>query len=160
MCMQDYMVYGENQQMYIETEEISLSREIIYALVAERKRQRLTQQDIAERTGMKAPNITRVESCKRVPTLDVLTRYAMALGKRVDFSLMDRMDAIGKELNVNAMYELSSDEMAERQCRARRDYYKQVNTHNRTVRELEEAHAEIERLRKRIAELEGEKGIK
>lgn len=154
MCMQDYVVYRENGQIYIETEEILLSREIVYALVAERKRQRLTQQDIAERTGMKAPNITRVESCKRVPTLDVLTRYALALGKRVDFSLLDRTDAT---------YELSSDDMVERQCRARRDYYKQVNTHNKTVRELEEAQqelemarSEIEELRKRVAELEGE----
>ena len=63
------------------------------------------------------------------------------------------------EAATQTMYELSADEMVERQCRARRDYYKQVNTHNRTVRELEEALAENERLRKRIAELEGENHV-
>ena len=68
------------------------------------------------------------------------------------------------------MYELSGDELVQRQCRARRDYYKQVNTHNRTLRELEEttkeleavhkeidaAHKEIEQLRERIRELESQ----
>lgn len=68
------------------------------------------------------------------------------------------------------MYELSADELVQRQCRARRDYYKQINTHNRTLKELEEANKtieqqgkkieqrdkEIEQLQKRIAELESQ----
>ena len=49
----------------------------------------LTQQDIADRTGMKTPNVTRVESCKFTPTLDVLERYAMAVGKKLSFKLDD-----------------------------------------------------------------------
>ena len=49
----------------------------------------LTQQDIADRTGMKAPNVTRVESCRFTPSLDVLERYAMAVGKRIRFELVD-----------------------------------------------------------------------
>ena len=54
------------------------------------------------------------------------------------------------------MYVLSADEMIEERCRARDDYQKQINTHNRTLRELEEANREIEFLRKRIAELESQ----
>lgn len=66
------------------------------------------------------------------------------------------------------MYELSGDELVERQCRARRDYYKQVNTYHRAVEEAAEykkeldltqaelttANQTIEELKKRIAELE------
>lgn len=48
------------------------------------------------------------------------------------------------------MYELSADELVQRQCRARRDYYKQINTHNRTLRELEEANQKIEKYNKTI----------
>lgn len=62
------------------------------------------------------------------------------------------------------MYELSADEMIQQRCRARNDYMKQVNTHNRTLRELEEVQKELihyqnenEQLRKRIAELESQK---
>lgn len=60
------------------------------------------------------------------------------------------------ETASQTMYELSADELVQRQCRARRDYYKQINTHNRTLQELEEAHKEIEQLQKRIAELEAQ----
>lgn len=62
---------------------------------------------------------------------------------------------------TQSMYELSSDELVQRQCRARHDYYKQINSHNKTIREVEEAQqklqeaqTEIERLQKYIEKLE------
>ena len=68
------------------------------------------------------------------------------------------------EAASQTMYEMSADELVKRQCRARRDYYKQMNSHNRTIRELDEAKRaladkdkEIELLQKRIAELESQK---
>ena len=54
------------------------------------KRLRLTQQDIADRSGMKAPNVTRIESRKYSPSLDVLMRYARAVGKDIQFNLIDK----------------------------------------------------------------------
>lgn len=61
------------------------------------------------------------------------------------------------------MYVLSADEMIEERCRARNDYQKQLNTHNRTLRELEEANKtieakdkEIERLKQQLAELQSQ----
>ena len=85
----DFVVKEENTQLHIEIETSEFAKDIVSALVAERKRQGLTQQDIADRTGMKAPNVTRVESCKRIPTLDVLERYASAVGKKLEFSLAE-----------------------------------------------------------------------
>ena len=62
-----------------------------------------------------------------------------------------------------AMYELSSNEQVQLQCRARRDYNKQLNTYNKAVRDLEEANhtiaqqdETIKQLQKRIAELESQ----
>ena len=52
-------------------------------LVAERHRQGLTQSDIADRTGMKASNIARLENGSGIPTLVVLEKYASALGKHI-----------------------------------------------------------------------------
>lgn len=89
MTKQDYIVQTENEDILIEIQKRKFARSIVDELIAERKRQGLTQQDIADRTGMKAPNVTRIESCKFTPTLDVLERYAMAVGKQIRFELVD-----------------------------------------------------------------------
>ena len=86
---QDYIVNVDNEHVVLETEKKVLGKEIIQELIYERKRLGLTQQDIADKTGMKAPNVTRVESGKFTPTLEVLERYAMAVGKRVKLELVD-----------------------------------------------------------------------
>lgn len=65
-------------------------------------------------------------------------------------------DNIYLEAATQSMYELSADELVQRQCRARRDYYKQMNSHNRTIRQLKEAQKEIEQLKQQIAELESQ----
>ena len=72
----------------LQTQEISDG--IVQALIVERKRQGITQQKIADDTGMKTSNVTRFESCKYTPTLDVLTRYADALGKKLRIELVDK----------------------------------------------------------------------
>ena len=72
----------------LQTQEISDG--IVQALIVERKRQGFTQQKIADDTGMKTSNVTRFESCKYTPTLDVLTRYADAMGKKLRIELVDK----------------------------------------------------------------------
>ena len=72
----------------LQTKEVSNG--IVQALVVERKRQGFTQQKIADDTGMKTSNVTRFESCKYTPTLEVLTRYADALGKKLRIELVDK----------------------------------------------------------------------
>lgn len=89
MLRQDYIVYDKKEKILIEVEKRVFARKIVDELIAERKRLGLTQQDIADRTGMKAPNVTRVESCRFTPSLDVLERYAMAVGKKLNFELVD-----------------------------------------------------------------------
>lgn len=86
---QDYIVKFDEGNILLEIEKHIIGKEIIGALVAERKRLGLTQQDIADKTGMKAPNVTRVEGCKFTPTLDVLERYAQAVGKKIKIELVD-----------------------------------------------------------------------
>lgn len=72
----------------LQTKEVSDG--IVQALIVERKRRGFTQQRIADNTGMKTSNVTRFESCKYTPTLDVLTRYADALGKKLRIELVDK----------------------------------------------------------------------
>ena len=89
MNNQEYIINDKKQEIRMEVEIKAFANQIVKSLIAERKRQGLTQQEIADITGMKAPNITRIESCKFTPTLEVLMRYAKALGKEIHFALDD-----------------------------------------------------------------------
>lgn len=79
----------DERKIQIEVETKAFASRIVEALINERKSKGITQQDIADITGMKAPNITRIESRKFTPTLDVLLRYARAVGKELRFELVD-----------------------------------------------------------------------
>ena len=87
--IQDYIVKNGEENILLEVEKRVLGKEIVSELVLERKRLGLTQQDIADRTGMRAPNVTRVEACRFTPTLEVLDRYANAVGKQLKIELVD-----------------------------------------------------------------------
>jgi len=89
MNNREYIINDEKQEFHIEVETKAFANQIVKSLIAERKRQGLTQQEIADITGMKAPNVTRIESCKFTPTLEVLMRYAKAVGKEICFTLED-----------------------------------------------------------------------
>ncbi|MFA9479421.1 helix-turn-helix domain-containing protein [Phycisphaerales bacterium AB-hyl4] len=65
-------------------------RDILHALVAERKRQGLSLTDLAERTGIAKSNLSRLEnSDNTTPNLDTLERYARAVGKTLRVELTD-----------------------------------------------------------------------
>lgn len=65
-------------------------RAILNLLIAERKHQKLSLADLAERTGIAKPNLSRLEnSTHTTPTLDTLQRYAHAVGKTLHIELTD-----------------------------------------------------------------------
>ena len=66
-----------------------MASQTIRELVEERHRQNLTQQEIADRTGIIPSNLARLESGARIPTLVVLEKYAEALGKHIEFQICD-----------------------------------------------------------------------
>ena len=55
----------------------------------ERHRQKLTQQEVADMTGILPSNLARFESGTRIPTLVVLEKYAAALGKHIELRIND-----------------------------------------------------------------------
>lgn len=73
---------------YVEEEMKKKTIELMKIMVEERKRKGLTQQDIADATGMKTPNVARLEACKTLPTLPVLMKYANAIGKEIEIKLL------------------------------------------------------------------------
>lgn len=77
--------YSEKVQEYT----LSQSKQIIKELVEERHRQKITQQEISDITGIRPSNLARFESGARIPTLVVLQKYASALGKHMELKICD-----------------------------------------------------------------------
>ena len=65
------------------------SEQVIKELVEERYRQKKTQQEMANITGVRASNIARFERAGCTPTLIMLEKYANALGKHIEIRICD-----------------------------------------------------------------------
>lgn len=79
----------------VRAEYNRLNREefaILDEILAARREAGLTQAQIAERMGTKAPAVARLESAlasgKHSPSLNTLRKYAAALGKKIEVHLV------------------------------------------------------------------------
>ncbi|MBR5128063.1 MAG: helix-turn-helix transcriptional regulator [Roseburia sp.] len=75
----DYIVSIESGNVLIEKDSKQITDGIVDQLVAYRKKLKLTQQDIADATGIKRANIARLELKKNEASLDSLVRYAKSM---------------------------------------------------------------------------------
>lgn len=83
------------QRPDVRAEYERLNREefaILDEMLAARRAAGLSQAQVAERMGTKAPAVTRLESSlasgKHSPSINTLRKYAAALGKRVEVHLV------------------------------------------------------------------------
>ena len=84
----DYIVTIDGIDVLIEEQSVDkVSGGVIDRLCTYRKLQNKTQQDIANVTGIKRPNIARLEAKKGGASLETLVRYADALGMKLNISL-------------------------------------------------------------------------
>lgn len=57
-------------------------------IIEARKQEGLTQKDLAEKTGIKASALSRIERGKNSPTIDMLTRLAKGMGKTLELRIV------------------------------------------------------------------------
>ena len=86
----DYIVNAESGEILIEKDSKRITDDIVDQLIAYRKQLKLTQQDIADATGIKRANITRLELKKNEASLDSLVRYAKSMGLDLSIELVGR----------------------------------------------------------------------
>ena len=83
--MNDYKKYLnkqlENPEFSAEWEHQRPEREYIKAIIAARTEQNLTQKELAERTGIRQSNISRIENGNSSPTVATLQQIAHGIGK-------------------------------------------------------------------------------
>ena len=75
----DYIVSTEESDILIENDSKRITDDIVDQLIAYRKQLKLTQQDIADATGIKRANIARLELKKNEASLDSIVRYAKSM---------------------------------------------------------------------------------
>jgi len=59
-------------------------RQVVSALIGERIRRKVSQQDLAHKAGVKQPSLARVESGNVMPSLNMLSRLAKAMNTRIN----------------------------------------------------------------------------
>ena len=93
----DYIVSTETGDILIEKDSKRITDDIVDQLVAYRKKLKLTQQDIADTTGMKRANIARIESKKNEAALDSLVRYARSMDLDLSVELVSVQENMVRE---------------------------------------------------------------
>ena len=74
----------------VENVQLETRKELIEQLIRYRKSKKITQADISEITGIQRPNISRLESGKYNPTLDMIVRVADSIGLEVEITLKEK----------------------------------------------------------------------
>ena len=93
----DYIVSTEESDILIENDSKRITDDIVDQLIAYRKQLKLTQQDIADATGIKRANIARLELKKNGASLDSLVRYAKSMGLDLSVELVGIQENTVKE---------------------------------------------------------------
>lgn len=73
----------KDPEVLAEYESLKPEMEIIRALVNARIQQNLTQEQLAQRSGIRQSNISRIENGSCSPTIVTLQKLANAMGRRV-----------------------------------------------------------------------------
>ena len=86
----DYVYMNGDEPILIEAVQKAAKASIVEQYVRHRKEKKLTQEEVARRSGVSRPNIARFESGRYNPSLEMMVRMAAALDMRVRISLEEK----------------------------------------------------------------------
>lgn len=89
----DYVFTSDNQEILIEGLQKETKAQVIGNYVKCRKDKKLTQDNLAQLSGISRPNITRFESGKYNPSLEMMVRIAAAMDMEVQVTLVKKKRA-------------------------------------------------------------------
>ncbi|MCQ2521943.1 MAG: helix-turn-helix domain-containing protein [Lachnospiraceae bacterium] len=93
----EYLITTEDIELVVESQCRNVCEELVDRLKEIRLDRGMSQQDIANITGIQRPNIARFEACSTTPTIENLLKYASALGYKLSFSLEeDEIQRVGR----------------------------------------------------------------
>ncbi len=86
----DFTVREEDFEVLVESQKERVKNQILTSYMNLRKERGITQQEIADRTGIKRTNVARIESGRNAPTIEVLVKLAAALDMELEIRLVER----------------------------------------------------------------------
>lgn len=86
----DFIYKTEEYTKLIETQKTRVKNDIIDQYIAIRKAKGLSQEKIANLTGIARTNIIRIEAKRNIPTIDVLTKLANAVDMELEVKLVEK----------------------------------------------------------------------
>lgn len=86
----DYVATIGGKEVFLEDIQKETRQDVIGKYKSCRKEKGMTQMQLAARTGISQPNITRFESSNYNPSLEMMVRIAYALDMKLDIRLVDK----------------------------------------------------------------------
>ena len=86
----DYIFDLDGTEILIEVQQKDVRNHVIEQYVKCRKEKKMTQEQLAQRTGISRPNISRFESGNYNPSLEMMVRIAEALEMNLNIKLESR----------------------------------------------------------------------
>ena len=78
----------QNPEFKKEWDENELEYQLMMMILKARNEQNLTQSEIAERTGIRQSNISRIEKGQALPSISTLCKIARGLGKQLQIKFV------------------------------------------------------------------------
>jgi len=106
MELQEYkkQQFKNNIELKRECESIRIERKLALEFATARTMQGLTQQQLAEKAGIRQSHLSRFESGKHIPSLEFVNKIAKALGKNLLWSNGDIDSVTGFQSRTLIMY--------------------------------------------------------
>ena len=86
----DFTAREDDFEVLVERQKERVKNQILTSYINLRKERGITQQEIADRTGIKRTNVARIESGRNAPTIEVLVKFAAALDMELEIRLVER----------------------------------------------------------------------
>ena len=86
----DYVFDIDGTEILIEVQQKEVRNQVIEQYVKCRNEKKMTQEQLAQRTGISRPNISRFESGNYNPSLEMMVRIAEALEMNLNITLESR----------------------------------------------------------------------
>ncbi|MBQ9983077.1 MAG: helix-turn-helix transcriptional regulator [Lachnospiraceae bacterium] len=86
----DYIYDNNGEKILIEQEQSRAKEEVIEQFIRYRKSKKMTQEDLAKKVGVPRTNITRFESGRYNPSLEMMVKVATALGMKLSITLEEQ----------------------------------------------------------------------
>jgi DNA-binding XRE family transcriptional regulator len=86
----DFIAREDDFEVLVERQKERVKNQILTSYIKLRKEKGITQQEIADRTGIKRTNVARIESGRNAPTIEVLVKLAAALDMELEIRLVER----------------------------------------------------------------------